>query len=321
MSIPPLPRPRRQLGHSDLWVSPVALGCWPMAGITSLVGSDEELIATILAALDAGINFFDTAYSYGYTGESDRLLRRALEGRREQAVLATKVGMHWTADRQRAFDTRPETLLAHAAEELQRLGVDYVDVLYLHTPTPEVPIEESAGAIAEAVRRGWARYAAVSNVDAEQAQRFISVCPVVAIQPHFNMLQQAAVEQLRPLCQQHQIALVCYWVLMKGLLAGHLTREHQFDPRDRRLTYDIFQGQEWQRNQDFLDDLRTLAAQEDCTVAQLVVAWSLAQPGITVALCGAKRPDQILDNAQAMGLCLSPETLAALDTAIARRLG
>lgn len=311
--------PLRRLGSSDLRVSPVALGCWPLAGITSIVGSDEESIATIHAALEAGVNFFDTAYSYGYAGESDDLLRRALQGRRSQAILASKVGMEWDSGRKRLLDARPERLLENAQEILKRLDVDYVDVMYLHTPDEQTPIEESAGAIQQIVDRGWARYAAVSNVTPDQAERFHRVCPVIAIQPPFNMLQQDAVMSLRPFCRQHNIALVCYWVLMKGLLAGHMQRGHQFDPRDRRLNYDIFQGESWQRNQDFLDRLRAIAAREGCTVSQLVIAWTLAQPDITVALCGAKHPAQILDNARAMHVHLDTTTLTEIDQAIAER--
>lgn len=311
--------PRRQLGNSDLRVSPVALGLWPMAGITSIVPDDETLVRTIRTALDNGINFFDTAYSYGYTGESSKLLRRALAGRRDEAIIATKAAMYWTADKQRAFDSRPELLLKHAEDELQRLGVDYVDLFYLHTPTESVPIEESAAAVAEIVRRGWARYAGVSNVNAEQAQRFASVCPVVAVQPHFNMLQQSAVEDLRGFANETGAALVCYWVLMKGLLAGHLERDHQFDPRDRRLTYDIFQGDNWQRNQDFLDGLRGIAAEVGCTTAQLVVAWTIAQPNITVALCGAKHPEQILDCAGAMNVPIDAAISAKIAACISAR--
>jgi aryl-alcohol dehydrogenase-like predicted oxidoreductase len=311
--------PRRRLGTSDLWVSPVGFGCWPLAGITSIVDSDAECIATIQAALDAGINFFDTAYSYGYAGESDALLKRALQGRRGDAIIASKVGLQWDSQRKRVLDARPATLLANAAEILQRLGVDYVDVMYLHTPDEQTPIEESAAAIQTIVDRGWAKYAAVSNVTPEQAERFQRVCPVIAVQPYFNMLQQEAVIGLRDFCRRHQVALVCYWVLMKGLLAGHLSRNHQFDPRDRRLNYEIFQGESWQRNQDFLDRLRTIAARQGCTVSQLVIAWTLAQPDITVALCGAKHPPQIADNAHAMYVQLDSDMLAEIDACIAQR--
>ena len=280
-----------------------------MAGITSIVESTDDACSAIGAALDAGVNFFDTAYSYGYAGESDALLRRALSGRRDQAIIASKAGMHWDNQRQRALDARRATLIKHAEETLQRLGTDYVDLFYLHTPDGTTPIAESAEAVAEIVRRGWARYAAVSNVTLEQAQAFHAICPVIAIQPYFNMLQQTAVQELREFCEREKIGLVCYWVLMKGLLAGHLKRDHQFDPRDRRLTYDIFRGEAWQRNQDLVDRLRIIATRVGCTVSQLVIAWTLAQPGITVALCGVKRPAQIIENAGAMQVALDQATL------------
>ncbi len=290
-----------------------------MAGITSIVDSTDEARASIVAALDAGVNFFDTAYSYGYAGESDTLLREALAGRRDEAIIASKAGMHWNENRQRVLDSSGKTLIKHAEEILTRLGTDHVDLFYLHTPDGQTPIEESAAATAQIVQRGLARYAAVSNVTLAQAQAFHAICPVVAIQPYFNMLQQDAVLGLREFCERENIGLVCYWVLMKGLLAGHLSRHHQFDPRDRRLNYDIFRGESWQRNQDLVDQLRAIAGRIGCTVSQLVIAWTLAQPGITVALCGAKRPSQIIENAGGMQLQLDPATLAEIDACIAAR--
>jgi aryl-alcohol dehydrogenase-like predicted oxidoreductase len=309
----------RRLGNSDLMVSAVGFGCWPMAGITSIVNSTSDVVAAIQSALDVGVNFFDSAYSYGYAGESDELLKRALKGRRHHAIIASKAGMHWNSRRERVLDSSPETLLRHAQEILTRLGTDYLDVMYLHTPDGQTPIEDSAGAIAEIVARGWARYAAVSNVTSSQAQAFHAICPVIAIQPYFNMLQQSAVKELRGFCHQENVALVCYWVLMKGLLAGHLSRHHQFDPRDRRLNYDIFRGESWERNQDLLDALRRIAARIGSTVSQLVIAWTLAQPQITVALCGAKHPAQIIENACGMQLQLDAAVLAEIDACIEQR--
>ncbi len=305
---------RRRLG--DLWVSPVGLGCWPMAGITSVGVTDQQSLDTVGAALDAGVNFFDTAYSYGYDGRSDRILKLALTEYRERVVVASKVGMSWDKNRQRVIDGRPAVLIDQAEEILQRLGVDYVDLMYLHVVDDRVPIKQSAEGIAEIIRRGWARYAGVSNVTSEQAQEFHEVCPVIAIQPPFNMLQQAAVIGLRDFCRTNHVGLVCYWVLMKGLLAGQLGRDHQFDPSDRRLTYDIFRGELWHRNQDFLDEIRKLAKQCDCSVSQLVVAWTLQQPLITVALCGAKRPEQIVETSGAINQQLSPDVLLAIDKLI-----
>jgi aryl-alcohol dehydrogenase-like predicted oxidoreductase len=292
-----------------LYVSRIGLGCWPMSGISSLGVTDEQSVATIRAALDQGINFFDTAYSYGYDGRSDRVLSQALGQKRSLAIIAHKVGTHWDAQKQRVVDGRPETLLQHAQECLERLKTDYLDVMYLHCPDPKVPIEESAGAIKEICQRGWARYAAVSNVTLEQAAKFAAVCPVVAIQPYFNMFQQEAVKELQPFATNNSISMVCYWVLMKGLLSGHMNRDHVFDPEDRRLSYPNFQGQAWQDAQDVLDHLRRIANELDITVSQLVVAWSLSRPGVSVALLGAKRPEQITETAQSMYMKLAPECI------------
>jgi len=290
-----------------------------MSGISSLGVTDEQSIATIRAAFDQGINFFDTAYSYGYDGRSDRVLSQALGQQRNRAVIAHKVGTHWDAQNQRVVDGRPETLLNHAQECLKRLGSDYVDVMYLHCPDPKVPLEESAGAIADICRLGLARYAAVSNVSLEQSKKFAAVCPIVAIQPYFNMFQQEAVEELLPFAMQKNVSMVCYWVLMKGLLSGRLTRDHVFDPGDRRLTYPIFQEQAWQDAQDVLDQLRRIANELDITVAQLVVAWSLTRPGVSVALLGAKRPEQITDSVQAMYMKLPPDCIQEIEKKISSR--
>ena len=297
------------LGKSDLRVSRIGLGCWPMAGITSIGISDADSIATVRAALDCGINFFDTAFSYGYDGRSDEILRIALANRRNEAVIAHKVGSHWDDQKRRVVDGSPSRLLAQAKECVRRIGSDYVDVMYLHTPDPKVPIEDSAGAIAEICKSGLARYAAVSNVNSDQAARFVQVCPVVAIQPYFNMFQQECVEELVPFASRNQVSLVCYWILMKGLLSGHLQRDHEFDPKDRRLTYPIFQGEAWQRAQNLLDKLRALSADLNCTVTQIVTAWSLTRPGVTVALLGAKRPEQILEAVGSLELKLPAEIL------------
>lgn len=303
----------RQLGNSDLRVSTVSFGCWPIAGISSLDVTDEWSIKTLRAAFDAGINFFDTAFSYGYDGEADKLLRTALSDCRDQIVLASKVGSHYDKDRRRIVDGHPATLIDQAARILKRLDIEQIDLLYLHQPDPTVAIEESAGAIAEIVARGWARYAGVSNVNAEQLAKFHAICPVVAVQPPFNMLQQNEWLGIRDFCAKHSISAVCYWVLMKGLLAGKLQRDHKFDPRDRRLTYDIYQGEKWERSQDLLDHLRELASKIGCTVSQLVIAWTLRQDGIATALCGAKRPEQIEETAKAMSVHLEQSVLDQID--------
>ena len=302
-----------QLGNSGLRVSRVALGCWPIAGISSLDVNSQDSLRTIEAAFDAGINFFDTAYSYGYQGDADILLARALQGRADQAVVATKVGTYYDNQRARVVDGRPETLRRHAIESMRRLGLDRLQLLYLHTPDPQVPIQESAGAIADLVQQGLVQFAGVSNVNLQQLATFHQVCPVTVVQPYFNMFQQESVREIRDFCLENRISIACYWVLMKGLLAGHMQRDHQFDPRDRRLTYAIYQGMAWQRAHDLIDQLRLLASQMERSVAQLVIAWTLQQPGISVALCGARRAEQIVETATAASFELDSETLMRID--------
>ncbi len=306
----------RTIGNSSLSVSPIGFGCWPITGISSLNVTPQDSLRTLEQAFDSGINFYDTAYSYGYAGEADHLLSQAFANRWNQIVLASKVGSHYD-HRTRVVDGRPKVLLAQAEEIIQRLRIDAIDLMYLHQPDPNVPIEDSAGAISQMVARGWVRYAGVSNVDLIQLKQFESECPVIAVQIPFNMLQQENWIELRDYCVQNKISGVCYWALMKGLLAGKMQRDHQFAPDDRRLSYPIYQGQAWQRSQDLLDRLRNLSQEIGSTVAQLVVAWTLSQPGMDIALLGAKRPDQIQETARSMWCPINASILSQIDKWIA----
>ncbi|MEM8733105.1 MAG: aldo/keto reductase [Planctomycetota bacterium] len=292
--------PRRQLGNSDLFVSAIGLGLWPIAGVSTLGTTEADSLATIHQALDCGINFIDTAYSYGFSGESDQILSRVLHDRRQEMIVATKVGQYFNADRQRCVDASPKTIRQHAEESLHRLGLESLDILYLHCPDPNIPISDSAGAILDLVESGKVRYAGISNVNTAQLKTFHEVCPVVVAQPPYNMLQPDAVSEIQEICSTQSIGIACYWALMKGLLAGHFERDHEFDPADKRLTYEIYQGEAWIRAQDLLDELRIIAKDFDCTVAQLVLSWTIQQPNITSALCGAKRPEQIYESAETL---------------------
>ena len=169
------------------------------------------------------------------------------------------------------------------------------------------------------ITEGKTRAVGVSNVNAEQLQEFAAVCPLSAYQPHYNMLQREIEKSHLPWCVAHGVSVVVYWPLMKGLLAGKLPRDHIFDERDGRPKYPMFQGQEWQKNQDFVDELRLIATEADRTVAQLVLNWTFHQPGITAVLAGAKRPEQIRENAGAMGWELSDAHLVRINAALCRR--
>lgn len=309
----------RPLGASGLLVTPVALGCWPISGMTSLDVNEADSLATIQAALEAGINFLDTAYAYGADGESERLIARVIAGRRDSVVIATKGGIAWDAERRRVIDGRPETLRRQCEESLGHLQTDCVDLLYLHAPDPDTPLTESAGALRALQDEGMTRAVGVSNFSLAQLEEFHAVCPIAAFQPPYNMLQRDIEADSLPWCRERGVAVCSYWPLMKGLLAGKLARDHVFRPGDGRAKYPVFVGEEWQRNQDFLDELRAIAADTLRTVAQVAVNWTIQQPGIAAALCGAKRPDQIRETAGALGWKLAPEDLARIDKSLALR--
>ena len=296
-------------------ISRIGFGCWPLAGISTLGVNQSDSVATVRSAIEEGINLFDTAYSYGYEGEAASVLQTVLPDTRDSLFLCSKVGQHFDSQRQRAVDGRPETLLRHCKQELQRLNVATLDLLYLHQPDPEVPITESASAIADMVERGYARYAGVSNVNLPQLEEFCRYCPTQFVQLPFNMLQRASAQELGSYCCENAIHVVSYWALMKGVLAGRFERDHVFDPSDRRLQYDIYQGEKWQCCQDLLDRLREFAKQNSCTVAQLVLAWTVAQEPISCALVGAKRPYQIQETAAAIQLTLSEQLAREIDKA------
>jgi aryl-alcohol dehydrogenase-like predicted oxidoreductase len=315
----------RPLGTSDIQISPVAFGGWPIAAVTSVDVNDADSIATIKAALASGVNFLDTAYCYGPAGESENLIRRALgelpAELRGQAVIATKGGIHYNDQRhqEQEQDARPETLARECDESLARLGVDHVALYYLHAPDPKVPLAESAGAVARIVESGKAQLAGASNCSLEQLQQFHAICPLSAVQLPYNMLQRDIERDTMPWCREQGISVTAYWPLMKGLLAGRLTRDVQLDERDARRKYPQYVGEEWEKNQSFVDALRALAEETGKTVAQVVINWTVRQPGLTAALCGAKRAWQIEETAGAMGWRLTPDQDAAIEAAIAAR--
>jgi aryl-alcohol dehydrogenase-like predicted oxidoreductase len=325
MSDSPAPSPAtyRLLGGTDIQASPVALGCWPIAGVSSMDVNDADSIATIQAALDRGVNFLDTAYCYGAHGESEILIRRALAGlndeQRRSVVIATKGGIHYNTAHQQEQDARPDTIARECDESLARLGIDCVELYYLHAPDPKVPLAESAGAVHRLVVAGKALAAGASNCSLDQLQVFHAECPLAAVQLPYNMLQRDIEDDTVPWCREKNIAVTVYWPLMKGLLAGRLDADKPLAEGDSRRKYPMYQGAEWEKNQAFVAELRLIAADAGRTVAQLVINWTIHQPGITAALCGAKRPWQIEETAAVMGWRLSAQQETAVNAAIAAR--
>lgn len=308
----------RTIARTNIQITPVAMGCWPIVGITSIDVTESQSLATLEVAFESGINFFDTAYCYGYEGESEKMIARVLGDKRDQVVIASKGGIHWQ-DKKQVKDGSPETIKRECEESLRRLNTDRIDLHYLHAPDPNVPLTETAGAFQELLDAGKILSVGVSNFTLEQLEEFAKVLVPNAFQPHYNMLQREIEQDRLPWCVEHDVSVMVYWPLMKGLLAGKLQRNHQFDPKDGRQKYPMFQGEEWEKNQDFVDELRTVAEETGHSVAQVVINWTIQRPGIAVALCGAKRPDQIRDNAETMRWQLTEEQITRIDAAIERR--
>jgi len=323
----------RSLGSSAVAVGPLGLGCWPLAGMTRAGVTHAAAVATVRAALDAGVTHLDTAYCYGERGESERAIGEAIHAglggagsrRRDAVVLAGKCGIHWEPDaglsppRRQVVDGRPERIRAEVEESLVRLGTDRFDLLYLHAPDPAVPIEESAGELRRLLDAGKARAVGLSNASVANLERFAAVCPLSACQMQFNMLQREIEADVLPWCIRRGVALVAYWPLMKGLLAGKMRRGQEFPADDSRRKYPIFSGDEFARNLDFVDALRPVAARLDCTLTALVLAWTAEQPGITSVLFGATSPEQVSENAAALRCDLDDAARATIAAAIKAR--
>lgn len=306
-----------RLGPNGPACSRVVLGLWPIAGMTSTGVEDSQSVATVRAAIDAGVNCFDTAYAYGAEGRSDSILRQAIQGERERLVIISKVGQLWTEEGKRICSNDPATLIDHTEQILRRLETDYLDALLLHQIDPERPLEQTAEVFARLRRTGKVRAVGICNADARQAEVFRSVAGCDAVQFGFNMRQQSSSTDLRSWIDQSGTAGLAFWVLMKGILAGRIRRDHEFEPGDSRPGYEIYRGEQRERTHGLVDRLRAIAGESGTTVAQLVLAWTLRQPGVTAALVGAKRPDQITETAAAKDLQLDLETVKQVDDAVA----
>lgn len=292
----------------------IVLGLWPLAGVTTVGVSPQDVVSTLDAAVLAGITCFDTAFSYGYQGESDIALGRVIAKQRERFRVFGKVGQRWTSDRKRIVDGTPETLIADAETSLRRMGIERFDVLFLHSPDPNVDVAVSATAIRSLQERGLCDEIGMSNMSLSQFERFRSVADCDAIQCPLNLLQPGSIASLARPCSQQGCDVYCFWTLMKGLLAGAIKRNHAFEKGDSRPGYDIFQGNKRETAHRVIDQLTDLAGKHDCSIAQLAIGWVISQPEVTAALVGARRPEQITETASSQ--VLSEELLHEIEAIV-----
>ncbi len=303
----------RQLGQHGPEVSAIGLGCMAMSGTYGPADEDES-IATIHAALDAGITLLDTGDYYGM-GHNELLIAKALRGRRrDKAVLSVKFGgMRDPGGTFIGVDGRPVAVKNFLAYSLRRLGTDVIDIYRLGRVDPAVPIEETVGAIAEMIAAGHVRYVGLSEVGAETLRRARTVHPVADLQIEYSLLSRGIEAQILPTCRELGVGLTAYGVLSRGLLGGELSGQDSFARGDFRAGMPRFRPENLTRNLSLVDALRTIAAAKGVTVAQVALAWVLSRGDDIVPLVGMRRPGRVAETLAALGLRLTPSELAAIE--------
>lgn len=305
------------IGDTGLKPSRVGLGTWSIGG-WMWGGTDEaEAIATIHAAQDMGINLFDTAAVYGY-GNSEEIVGKSLAGaRRATAIVATKATLNWDADGNVFRDGRKARIEKEIDDSLRRLQTDYIDIYQIHWPDPLVPIEETAGAMKALLDAGKIRAIGVSNYSPEQMERFVKVAPLHTSQPPFNLFERAAETDVLAYGAKHGIVGLTYGALCRGLLSGTMSRDRKFTGDDLRLNDPKFQEPRFSQYLTAVERLDALAKERyGKRVIDLAVRWIVEQPGVGVALWGARKPEQLKDIPGSMGFTIDRQTLAEIDTIV-----
>ena len=300
----------RKLGQSDLNCSVIGLGTWGMAGSFWGKVDDDQSIATIRAGLEAGINLIDTAPVYG-DGHSEEVVGRALEGvKREDVVLATKCGR---------FTCETEKIRQELETSLKRLKTDYIDLYQVHWPDDKVPFEETFGELETMRKQGKIRYIGVSNFSVEQTEEASKYCQIVSTQPQYSLLVREIEKELLPYCVEKNIGILSYGSIGAGALTGKFKEKPVFKEDDERASfYTFFQEQNWPRTKKMIDTLEEIASGHGKPTVHAAINWVLKQKGITVALVGARTPEQVIMNAQAAEWELTDEENAKIEAAYAK---
>lgn len=309
----------RTLGTTGPRVSALGLGCM---GMSALYGEADraESIATIHAALEAGVTLLDTGDFYGM-GHNEMLIGEALRAapaaRREQALVSVKFGALRGPDGSwLGYDGRPAAVKNFAAHSLQRLGVDHIDVYRIARLDPDVPIEETVGAIAELVEKGYVRRIGLSEVGAGTIRRAAATAPISDLQIEYSLISRGIEDEILPATRELGIGITAYGVLSRGLISGHFTADRQLGSGDFRAMSPRFQGDNLRHNLDLVEALRKIAEQKGVSVAQIAIAWVLSRGEDIVPLVGARRRDRLTEALGALDVTLDAVDLAAIEEAV-----
>ena len=288
----------RQLGEGGPTVPVICLGAWPLGGGMGQI-PDEQAIATIHASLEAGVNFIDTAEGYR---TSESVLGKAIKGRRDQVILATKL----------SGDHSPEHMQSAIENSLRSLGTDYIDLYQLHGPRPENPIEQTMANLLKLRDAGKIRYIGVSNFSAEQHREAAQYGPIHSSQPRCSMLVRSAEEAILPACLELGIGVIPHSPLAKGILTGKYKPGHTFPSDDERVNKPEFKDSSFDQAYSIVEKLAAWAADHGYSSTQLAIAWTLAHPAVTSCIAGAKTPEQAVHNAAAGDWQLSESDMAEI---------
>ncbi|WEZ82977.1 aldo/keto reductase [Rhizobium sp. 32-5/1] len=305
-----------QLGKTGPMVSTLSLGCMGMSGMYG--PSDRATgIATIHAALDAGINLLDTGDFYGM-GHNEMLIGEALKGiDRDRIILSVKTGA--LRDRDGGFngiDNRPAALKNFIAYSLQRLGVDYIDIYRPARLDPNVPIEETVGAIADMIKAGYVRHIGLSEVGAETIRRAAAVHPIVDLQIEYSLISRGIEDAILPACRDLSIGVTAYGVLSRGLISGHWKKGQGTEKSDFRSHGPRFQAENLDRNLSLVEALRVIAEEKGASVAQIAIAWVAAKGADIIPVIGARRPDRLAEALGSQAVTLTADDLSAIERAV-----
>jgi aryl-alcohol dehydrogenase-like predicted oxidoreductase len=305
---------KRKLGGEGLEVSALGLGCMGMSQSYG-VPDEQESIATIHRAIDLGVTFFDTAEAYGpYSNEE--LLGRALKGRRDEVIIATKFGWRIEDGKSVGLDSRPEHVREVAEASLRRLGTDHIDLFYQHRVDPGVPIEDVAGAVSELVREGKVRFFGLSEAGESTIRRAHATHPVSALQSEYSLWERNLEARIIPLIRELGIGLVPFSPLGRGFLTGTAKRAEEYPENDYRRSDPRFQGENFEANMRAASIVRDMAAQKGATPGQVALAWLLHKGDDIVPIPGTKRRSYLEENVGAATLALSPAEIEQLDSAL-----